>query len=74
MGAKFGLMFLAKMYIVPYWINVIWLDVVTYLHHTDNEVRDDRGYHALHASVSVYVYQDRVSDCLSITEDVDIIL
>lgn len=30
---------MAKMYIVPYWINVMWLDVVTYLHHTDKEVR-----------------------------------
>lgn len=30
---------MAKLYIVPYWINVMWLDVVTYLHHTDKEVR-----------------------------------
>lgn len=22
-----------KLYMVPYWINVVWLDVVTYLHH-----------------------------------------
>lgn len=29
---------MAKMYMVPYWINVMWLDVVTYLHHTDKEV------------------------------------
>lgn len=36
---KFGFLFMAKMYIVPYWINVMWLDVVTYLHHTDKEVR-----------------------------------
>lgn len=36
---KFGLLFMAKMYFVPYWINVMWLDVVTYLHHTDKEVR-----------------------------------
>jgi len=35
---KFGFLFMAKMYIVPYWINVMWLDVVTYLHHTDKEV------------------------------------
>lgn len=40
MGAKFGLMFLTKMYIIPYWINVVWLDVVTYLHHTDKEVSE----------------------------------
>lgn len=37
--AKFGFLFLVKMYMIPYWINVIWLDVVTYLHHTDKEVR-----------------------------------
>lgn len=35
---KFGFLFMAKMYMVPYWINVMWLDVVTYLHHTDKEV------------------------------------
>ena len=22
-----------KLYVLPYWINVVWLDVVTYLHH-----------------------------------------
>lgn len=22
-----------KLYVVPYWLNVVWLDVVTYLHH-----------------------------------------
>ncbi len=21
------------LYVIPYWINVVWLDVVTYLHH-----------------------------------------
>lgn len=31
-------MFVAKMYLVPYWIFVMWLDVVTFLHHTDKEV------------------------------------
>ncbi|CAN0516722.1 unnamed protein product, partial [Scytosiphon promiscuus] len=36
--AKFGFLFVAKLYFVPYWINVAWLDVVTYLHHTDKEV------------------------------------
>lgn len=36
---KFGLPFMAKMYLVPYWINVMWLDLVTYLHHTDKRVR-----------------------------------
>lgn len=38
-GIKFGLPFLLKMYFVPYWIFVMWLDVVTYLHHTAKEVR-----------------------------------
>lgn len=32
---------MAKLYFVPYWINVMWLDVVTYLHHTDKEVSQD---------------------------------
>lgn len=22
-----------NLYVVPYWVNVVWLDVVTYLHH-----------------------------------------
>lgn len=22
-----------KLYVVPYWVNVVWLDAVTYLHH-----------------------------------------
>lgn len=35
---KFGLPFMLKMYFVPYWINVMWLDLVTYLHHTDKAV------------------------------------
>lgn len=41
--AKFGFLFVAKLYFVPYWINVMWLDVVTYLHHTDKEVSQDRS-------------------------------
>eukprot|EP00899_Mesostigma_viride_P022170 jgi/Mesvir1/3137/Mv16308-RA.1 len=28
-----GPMMMFKLYFMPYWINVIWLDVVTYLHH-----------------------------------------
>ncbi|CAN0518406.1 unnamed protein product, partial [Ectocarpus sp. 8 AP-2014] len=40
---KFGFLFMAKIYMVPYWINVMWLDVVTYLHHTDKEVPWYRG-------------------------------
>lgn len=28
-----GPVMMAKLYLVPYWVNVVWLDVVTYLHH-----------------------------------------
>lgn len=28
-----GPMAVLKLYVVPYWLNVVWLDVVTYLHH-----------------------------------------
>lgn len=37
-GAKFGLAFLANTYIMPYIVFVMWLDLVTYLHHTDKEL------------------------------------
>lgn len=49
--AKFGFLFVAKLYFVPYWINVAWLDVVTYLHHTDKEVSQDRERSAGHIKV-----------------------
>lgn len=50
---KFGFLFMAKLYIVPYWINVMWLDVVTYLHHTDKEVcARHRVKHLVHLAVS----------------------
>jgi fatty acid desaturase len=34
-AATFNLGFVAvlKLYVVPYWIGVMWLDMVTYLHH-----------------------------------------
>lgn len=32
-GFKLGLPMLVNLYIIPYWIFVVWLDVVTYLHH-----------------------------------------
>ena len=32
-GFKLGLPMLLNLYIIPYWIFVVWLDVVTYLHH-----------------------------------------
>lgn len=31
--AKLGLVAMFNLYFMPYWINVVWLDVVTYLHH-----------------------------------------
>ena len=31
--AALGPLAMAKLYLVPYWVNVVWLDVVTYLHH-----------------------------------------
>ncbi len=35
---KFGLLFLLKYYLVPYIIFVVWLDLVTYLHHTEDDI------------------------------------
>ncbi len=49
-----------NLYFVPYWVGVVWLDVVTYLHHHGShdptekmpwyrgEVRSDMG-HSTHA-------------------------
>lgn len=31
--AKLGVAAMFNLYFMPYWINVVWLDVVTYLHH-----------------------------------------
>ena len=31
--AALGPLAMLKLYFVPYWVNVVWLDVVTYLHH-----------------------------------------
>ena len=30
---KLGPLAMFNLYFVPYWMNVVWLDVVTYLHH-----------------------------------------
>ena len=30
-----------KLYVVPYWINVMWLDAVTYLHHHGPDDKSD---------------------------------
>jgi len=32
-GNHFGFLWLLKLYLVPYIVNVVWLDAVTYLHH-----------------------------------------
>lgn len=32
-ATQLGPLAVFNLYFVPYWINVIWLDVVTYLHH-----------------------------------------
>jgi omega-3 fatty acid desaturase (delta-15 desaturase) len=40
---QFGWLFLVKYYLVPYLIFVIWLDLVTFLHHTDAEIPWYRG-------------------------------
>jgi len=31
-----------KLYVVPYWVNVVWLDVVTYLHHHGPQNEEDK--------------------------------
>ncbi|HEY9647650.1 MAG TPA: fatty acid desaturase [Chroococcidiopsis sp.] len=43
LGVQFGLLFVVKYYVMPYIVFVIWLDLVTFLHHTDVEVPWYRG-------------------------------
>ncbi|WP_051050555.1 fatty acid desaturase [Pseudanabaena sp. PCC 6802] len=40
---KFGFLFLFKYYVMPYLVFVVWLDLVTYLHHTVEEIPWYRG-------------------------------
>lgn len=40
---QFGLIFLLKYYIGPYVVFVVWLDLVTYLHHTEADIPWYRG-------------------------------
>lgn len=42
-GWHYGLWFLVKFYGVPYLIFVVWLDLVTFLHHTDVDIPWYRG-------------------------------
>jgi len=40
---QFGWLFLVKYYLVPYIIFVVWLDLVTFLHHTEADIPWYRG-------------------------------
>ncbi len=40
---QFGWLFLVKYYLVPYVVFVIWLDLVTFLHHTEADIPWYRG-------------------------------
>ncbi|MBD1937743.1 DUF3474 domain-containing protein [Microcoleus sp. FACHB-68] len=40
---QFGWLFLVKYYLVPYLVFVIWLDLVTFLHHTESDIPWYRG-------------------------------
>jgi omega-3 fatty acid desaturase (delta-15 desaturase) len=42
-GWHYGIGFLFKYYLMPYLIFVMWLDLVTFLHHTDEEIPWYRG-------------------------------
>ncbi|NER79417.1 MAG: fatty acid desaturase [Leptolyngbya sp. SIO1D8] len=47
LGVQFGLLFVVKFYLMPYIVFVMWLDLVTYLHHTVPEIpwyRNDSWY------------------------------
>ena len=37
-GLQFGLIFLVKFYVMPYLVFVMWLDLVTFLHHTEPDI------------------------------------
>ncbi len=38
LGIEFGFLNLLKLYIIPYFVFVVWLSLVTYLHHTDTTI------------------------------------
>ncbi len=47
LGLQFGLVFLIKFYVMPYLVFIIWLDLVTFLHHTEPDIpwyRNDSWY------------------------------
>lgn len=39
---KLGPVAVFCLYVVPYWINVVWLDIVTYLHHHGSSDREEQ--------------------------------
>lgn len=46
-GFHFGLVFLLNFYVMPYLVFVVWLDLVTFLHHTEADIpwyRNDSWY------------------------------
>jgi acyl-lipid omega-3 desaturase len=43
LGIQFGLGWLVNYYVMPYVIFVVWLDLVTFLHHTDADIPWYRG-------------------------------
>jgi omega-3 fatty acid desaturase (delta-15 desaturase) len=43
LAVQYGLLFLVKFYLMPYLIFVIWLDLVTFLHHTEPDIPWYRG-------------------------------
>ncbi|ESA35905.1 fatty acid desaturase [Leptolyngbya sp. Heron Island J] len=46
-GFQFGIVFLLKFYVMPYLVFVVWLDLVTFLHHTEPDIpwyRNDSWY------------------------------
>lgn len=43
LGIHYGISFLVQYYLMPYLVFVIWLDLVTFLHHTDADIPWYRG-------------------------------
>ena len=37
-----GPLMMFNLYFVPYWVNVVWLDVVTYLHHHGSSDKEEK--------------------------------
>lgn len=39
---KLGPLAMFNLYLIPYWINVVWLDIVTYLHHHGSHDQNEK--------------------------------